>query len=156
MAFICYCGLHAGLRKEEIIEARPDWFDLRAKLLHVQNTDTFTVKDRDNRTIPLTDEFVDWLQAWPMPGPYCLAPHARKGKHRYRWDFRKQWEGLMEDSGLPSFTFHDLRRTFASLHVSAGTSIYKVAKWLGDEVRVVEESYGHLIPQDLEINKAWE
>ena len=62
----------------------------------------------------------------------------------------------MEDSGLPSFTFHDLRRTFASLHVSAGTSIYKVAKWLGDEVRVVEESYGHLIPQDLEINKAWE
>jgi hypothetical protein len=28
MKFILYCGFHVGLRKNEIIEARPEWFDL--------------------------------------------------------------------------------------------------------------------------------
>jgi len=55
-----------------------------------------------------------------------------------------------------AITFHDLRRTFASLHVSRGTSIYKVAKWLRDTVEVVEDTYGHLIPQDAQIDAAWE
>lgn len=56
---------------------------------------------------------------------------------------------------LGDVTFHDLRRTFASLLVSQGVSIYKVAKWLGDTVDVAEDTYGHLIPQDDEINAAW-
>ena len=156
MLFVCYCALHSGLRKGEIIEARPDWFDLDAGLLHVQATDTFQVKDRDNRTIPLTKDFASWLRTWPMPGPWCIAPAARAGKHRYRWDFTRRWDKIVLASGITDLTFHDLRRTFASLHVSAGTSIYKVAKWLGDSVAVVEQHYGHLIPQDDEINKAWE
>ena len=48
---------------------------------------------------------------------------------------------------------HDMRRSFASNRVTAGTSIYKVARWLGDLVAVVERSYGHLAPQDDEINR---
>jgi integrase len=41
---------------------------------------------------------------------------------------------------------HDMRRSFASNLVSAGVSIYTVAKWLGDRVDVVEKSYGYLAP----------
>src|SRR5205823_3145474 len=41
MKFILYCGFHAGLRKNEIIEARPDWFDLERGSLHVQATESF-------------------------------------------------------------------------------------------------------------------
>lgn len=156
LAFICFCALHAGLRKGEIIEARPEWFDLSAGLLHVQHTDTFVVKDRDNRTIPLTDTFLTFLRAWSMPGPFCIAPTAKHGKHRYRYDFNRKWQTLLKASDFQDLTFHDLRRTFASLLVSAGTSIYKVAKWMGDGVAVVEERYGHLIPKDSDINKAWE
>jgi hypothetical protein len=48
-------------------------------------------------------------------------------------------------------TFHDLRRTFASLKVSPEVSIYKVAKWAGHRVEVCEGHYGHLIPCDDEI-----
>ena len=156
LKFAIYCGLHAGMRKLEIIEARPNWFDLDAGLIHIQATETFQPKDRDNRTVPMTNEFKNWLLAsYDIKEPFMLEPKAKHSRYRYRYDFRKIFDKLADDCGLDWLTFHDLRRTFASLHVSRGTSIYKVARWLGDGVDVVEKHYGHLIPQDSEINKAW-
>lgn len=84
-----------------------------------------------------------------------LAPKVKHGSYRYRYDFRKAFEALVTKLKY-DVTFHDLRRTFASLHVSRGTSIYKVAKWLGDTLEVVESTYGHLIPQDAQIDAVWE
>ena len=156
LKFALYCGLHAGMRKKEIIEARPEWFDLQEGLIHVQATPTFEPKGRDNRTIPMTEEFKAWMkQEFPLRGPFLLHPEVEHGKYRYRYDFRKAFDGLVSDCGL-DVTFHDLRRTFASLLVSKGVSIYKVAKWLGDTLKVVQDTYGHLIPQDDEINASWE
>jgi integrase len=156
LKFALYCGMHAGLRKLEIIEARPSWFDLDAGLLHVQATATFQPKDRDNRTIPLTEEFREWLAEYGLRDPFMIEPAIAHGSYRYRYDFRKAFDGLAKRCGFEWLTFHDLRRTFASLHVSRGTSIYKVARWLGDGVDVVEQHYGHLIPQDSEINSVWD
>lgn len=159
LKFVIFCALHAGLRKLEIIEARRSWFDLEAGLLHVQKTDTFTPKDRDHRTIPLTEEFAQFLRGYvktlPAGAVYMLAPRAAQGRARYRFDFRKRFEAVAQQCGLEDLTFHDLRRTFASLLVSRGVSIYKVARWLGDLVEVVERSYGHLLPQDADINASW-
>ena len=31
LRFVLFCGFHAGMRKLEIVEAVPEWFDLRAK-----------------------------------------------------------------------------------------------------------------------------
>src|SRR4029453_10238023 len=45
MKFILYSGFHAGLRKNEIIEARPDWLDLERGALHVPPTPSFLPKD---------------------------------------------------------------------------------------------------------------
>lgn len=156
LKFALYCGLHAGMRKKEIIEARPGWFDLEEGLIHVQATPTFEPKGRDNRTIPMTEEFKAWMRKeFPPRSPFVLHPEVEHGKYRYRYDFRKAFDGLVADCGL-SITFHDLRRTFASLLVSKGVSLYKVAKWLGDTLKVVQDTYGHLIPQDDEINASWE
>jgi len=155
LKFALYCSLHAGLRKGEIIAARPEWFDLKAGLLHVQNGPGFTIKDRDDRTIPLTDEFLSFLESYGLRKPFMLAPEVQGGNHRYRFDFRKAFLGHLKRCELEGYTFHDLRRTFASLLVSAGVSVYKVAKWLGDGVEVVEKRYGHLVANDAEINAAW-
>lgn len=161
LLFACYCALHEGLRKLEVIEARVNWFDLDAGLLHVQKTPTFQPKDRDNRTIPLTTEFRAWLRDvyWkggiPEPQSYAFRPNEVKGKSKYRTDFKKAYNNLIRLAGL-KVTFHDLRRTFASLLVSKGVSLFKVAQWLGDTVEVVEGTYAHLIQQDDEINRAWE
>jgi integrase len=159
LRFALYCALHAGMRKGEIVASRPDWFDLKAGLLHIQNTDDFLIKDRDDRTVPLTAEFLEFLTGYGLRSPYMLEstkPHLKgKRKGRYRYDFRRPFTDHMKACGLEDFTFHDLRRTFASLLVSSGVSVYKVGKWLGDGVAVVEKRYGHLIAADEDINRAW-
>lgn len=155
LKFAVYCGLHAGLRKEEVIQSIPAWFDLRAGLLHVTASQDWHPKDKENRTIPLTDEFRAWLAARTWEGPFMLAPDVRQGSHRYRFDFRRAFNSAVKRADLRGVTFHDLRRTFASLLVSSGVSLYKTARWLGVGHGVVERHYGHLIPQDAEVNKAW-
>jgi integrase len=156
LKFALYCALHAGLRRGEISAASPDWFDLEAGLLHVQNTSDFTIKDRDDRTIPLTAEFRAFLQEYGLRKPYMLEPKAKPGKARYRFDIEKRWRAHRRKCGLEDFTFHDLRRSFASLLASSGVSLYKIAKWLGDGMDVVERRYAHLIAQDDDVNRAWD
>ena len=155
LRFAIYCGTHAGMRKNEVIEARPSWFDMDKKLIHIQVTKTFVPKDRDNRTIPMTDEFHSFLVRFGLGYPFMFRPAETHGEAKYRTDFQKAYENLLEKCGLSEFTFHDLRRTFASLLVSAGVSIYKVSKWLGDTIEVVENTYGHLILKDDEVNASW-
>lgn len=155
LKFAIYCAAHAGFRKDEVIEALPLWFDMSAKLIHIDSTRTFEPKDREKRTIPMTDEFHQFLEEFGLGYPFMLRPAETHGKAKYRTDFQKSYANLLERCGLSEFTFHDLRRTFASLLVSAGISIYKVAKWLGDTIEVVENTYGHLIPQDDDVNASW-
>ena len=47
---------------------------------------------------------------------------------------------------LVPLLFHRFSRT-------NGVSIYKIATWLGEGIEVVQRSYGHLAPQDSEINR---
>jgi hypothetical protein len=86
-----------------------------------------------------------------------IAPEKlTNGKSLYRHDICRRFERLTMQLGINNCTFHDLRRTFASLKVSAGVSIYKVAKWCGHRVDVCEEHYGQLIPVDDQINVGFE
>lgn len=155
LRFVIYCGIQHGFRKLEVIEARPEWFDLDAGLIHITKTPTFEPKGRDNRTIPMTDEFRAWLRdVYGLRSPFMLMPAVKHGKYRYRFDFRTKFENYVA-AQKETITFHDLRRTFGSLLVSRGVSLYKVAKWLGDTLKVAESTYGHLVAQDDEINAAW-
>ena len=64
LKFALFCGFDAGLRRNEVSEARVDWFDLENGLLHVSNNGGFVTKDRDNRTIPLTNRFAEFLKGY--------------------------------------------------------------------------------------------
>ena len=89
MRFILYCGFHVGMRKMEIIESIPEWFNLSRKTLEIRATATFRPKDRDARTVPLTDQFVEFLQQYGLRKPFVLKPEVEQGKFRYRYDFRR-------------------------------------------------------------------
>ena len=156
LTFILHCGFHAGLRRNEVSNARVGWFDLEAGVVHVQNeVETgFVLKDRENRTVPLTDSFRVFLQGFlkgKVAGAYVLYPNKSAGKWMYRYDFSRIWATHMKRCGVRC-TIHDARRSFASNLVSEGESIYIVAGWLGDGVQVVERSYGHLAPSAGNIN----
>ena len=63
LRFILLAGFHCGMRKNEIIEARVEWFDLgESGAVHIKNTDTFRIKDRETRFVPLTGRFRDFLR----------------------------------------------------------------------------------------------
>jgi len=155
LKFILYCGFHAGLRKSEIIATRVKWFDLEAGLLHVQNDPAsgFILKDRENRVIPLSEPFKKWAAEFlkgKEPDEYAIRPEKGPGGE-YRYDFKRAICSHFKRCGV-TCTIHDMRRSFASNLVSRGVSIYKVARWLGDGVAVVERSYGHLAPADRDID----
>jgi integrase len=156
LTFALYCGFHCGLRRSEIVAAKVNWFDLHAGLLHAQNIpdEGYTMKDGDNRTVPLSPQFKAFLTTYlagKKPEGYALRPEKGNGKSQYRTDFKTAWYGLMKQCGV-TCSIHDSRRSFASNMVSQGKSIYKVARWLGDGVQVVERSYGHLAPADSDID----
>jgi integrase len=154
LKFALHCGFDCGLRRDEISEARVGWFDLERKVVDVCNNGEFVTKDRDNRIIPLTGRFVDFLTVYLAgrdKSEYVLAPEkTEKGSNRYRCDTSKRVRSHFVRCKIKS-SFHDMRRSFASNRVSEGQSIYKVARWLGDGIVVVERSYGHLEPRNNDI-----
>ena len=151
LKFVLYSGFFAGYRKNEIIEARPDWFDTSLKHVHVIKTDTFNAKDKEARTIPMADEFYNFLVEYGKPKPFMLAPDAAHGKGKYRYDFRRPLEKYLESIGHGWVTPHLMRHTFASLLAIKGVSLFKIATWLGDTLATTEKHYAHLLPTDPDI-----
>lgn len=155
LRFILFSGFHTGMRKLEIVEAVPEWFNLAARTLEIRATATFRPKDRDARTVPLTDQFVEFLKKYGLRSPYLLQPDVKQGKHRYRFDFRRAFSDYMKAQGVPWISPHVMRHSFASICASKGIDIYRIATWLGDDVRVVQRHYAKLRPDDREIMKAF-
>lgn len=155
LRFVLYCGFHAGMRKMEIVEAVPQWFNLAAKTVEIRATATFRPKDRDARTVPLTDQFAEFLQSYGLRSPFVLKPDVEHGKHRYRYDFRRPFFDYMRDQGVAWISPHVMRHSFASICAMKGVDIYRIATWLGDDVRVVQRHYAKLRPDDREIMRAF-
>lgn len=154
LRFILYCGFHAGLRKQEIVEARAFWFDLSARILHLRKHDGIQFKDREERSIPLSTPFALFMHRYGLREPYVLRPDVPKGKSLYRYDFDRPFRDYMAAQGCPWVTPHVMRHTFASLLATAGVSIYSISEWLGDGVAVVQRHYARLIPQHKQIDDA--
>jgi integrase len=151
LQFILFCGFYAGMRKQEIIEARPDWFDLDHDLVHIEETPTFSIKNKKYRTVPLHPDFREFLERCGKRAPFMLKPEVEKGKSRYRYDFRKSFVAHMKANGMEWVTPHVMRHTFASLLAKNGVSLFKIAKWMGDTLATTEKHYAHLALQDEDI-----
>jgi integrase len=151
LKYCLFCALHCGMRKDEVIMSRPQWFERRVVRIPAQQ-DGWSPKDGAARSVPLSAKFECFLAfCYPPRGPFMIAPEVTKGRSRYRFDFRRRFRRYVGERGI---TFHDLRRSYASILVSAGVSAYQVAKWLGDDMRTLQEVYGHLEPNGEEINRA--
>ena len=161
LRFVLFCGFHAGMRKLEIVESVPGWFHLepesagRRGRISVEKTATFEAKDKDERTIPLTGDFEAFLRGYlgklPSGARWVLQPEKEHGKHRYRWDFRRPFDDYLAAQGVVCSP-HDMRRSFVSNALIADSSlIFKLAKWTGDGVEVLQRHYGHLLADDDDI-----
>lgn len=155
LRFIIYCGFHAGLRKQEIIESKAEWFDLEAGIIHLRKHAGISFKDREERSLPMSGQFRAFLRTYGTPSPYMIRPAKVKGRSLYRFDFERPFKDYMAAQGCPWVTPHVMRHTFASLLASKGENIFHIAAWLGDDVRVVQKHYAKLLPVTRDIGRAF-
>ena len=162
IGFVVHAGFEGGMRKNEIIEARPDWFFIRGQnSLRICKTDSFTPKGKKPRDIPMTDVFAAFMKEFfpRHSGKWCIAPNVVRGASKYRYDFNRPFNIYVDyvakkrSTNLLWFSAHVMRHTFGSLLAKAGISLYKISKWLGDSPKVVNDHYAHLQGGDEAINK---
>jgi integrase len=156
LKFVLFCGFHLGMRFLEIVEAVPWWFDMDRGICHLRKTPTIQFKDREERSVPMTAQMLAFLREYGLREPFMLHPEKLHGPKRpsrsmkgwrYRYDFKRPFNEYMKAQGCPWVTPHTMRHTFASLLASAGVSIYRIAVWMGDDVRVVQKHYAKLVPE---------
>ena len=62
-------------------------------------------------------------------------------------NLRKMWERFQKDAELRRIRLHDLRHTFASLHIKNGESLAYIRDQMGhSSIKVTVDIYGHLVP----------
>ena len=156
LKFILLCGFHAGMRKEEIIEARWGWFDLKARVANIPMTERKIQKPAyPPLTSPLVEHLLDMKRALPRPPKptdYILEPMKEAGRYRYRWDFRIPLEKFLAEQG-EEFTTHDMRRSYCTNNIKNGVSLEILSSWTGDAMRTLEQHYKHLLAYDPRVEK---
>lgn len=150
------CGLFAGLRVEEMLRLRTAFdVDLERGILRVQPQPGWKPKTgRSVRVVPISPALRAHLEPhlrsvstaeWVTPAwKDTSLPFNR---HTFETHFRRVVEGAGLVAGRKDragVTFHTLRHTFASWLLMRGVDMYTVAQLLGDTVKMVEDTYGHL------------
>ena len=59
----------------------------------------------------------------------------------------KAWRKALERAGIENFRWHDLRHTWASWHVQAGTPLHVLQELGGWETPAMVRRYTHLAPE---------
>lgn len=158
LAFILIMGFCHGLRRNEISESRPIWFDFDRGIITVRfvdnnkadqdKLDEFIPKWRKERDIPIDPQYRIFLEIFVKGKDYCLSPLNRRGRGRYRYDFHKKYSNFMRYLQMENVTIHTMRHSFASNLARQGRPIGEIAKYLGDTQRVTEAHYLHHQPHD--------
>ena len=75
-----------------------------------------------------------------------LFPAARGGLIDIDNWRRREWRPAIEAAGLDlRLTPYSMRHTYASFALAAGVSIFDLARLMGTSVKVIDETYGHLV-----------
>lgn len=146
-------GLFAGLRRNEILNAKWQWINFDKGIIIVKPDNIFTTKNKRARTIPLSSKLSDLLLTYKNGQPedsYIIKPEA-KNRGQYRYNLKTAFNTVCRKAGLPYVTPHVLRHTFASRLAIKGISLYKISKWLGHSDLKTTEIYAHLQGADRDI-----
>lgn len=168
---VLFIGFHAGLRRNEILNIRPDWIIKngagRPLYFHVQNERNedgdglaFTVKDSEAKMVPITEPLADFLvdEYGLDHSPFLIRPDMKPGKNKYRWEWKKRWATYMKGQGLEWVTVHTMRHTWFTLLLSAPPevrpSLLHLERWSGTNTETIKKNYAHLLEDRNLINAA--
>jgi integrase len=142
-------ALHTGARAGEQIAFEWQDLDLHNRLVVFRRSSTDGIvgptKSGKERKVPLTASLQSALLAIRhVKGPRVFSyPDGRPFKLGYLHE--RLW-GACRRAGLRRVRWHDLRHSFASQLVIAGTPLRQVQEWLGHSTILMTMRYSHLAP----------
>ena len=151
LKFVLLAGFRAGMRRGEIVWARPSWFNLDSEnpSISIPCPDPVTgwmPKTGVEREIPLVSEFADFIRAtfpnWKKQA-FCIRPEKQPGDWIYRFDDRKMFDGFTSKN-CRELTHHVMRHSFISHLANGGVGVAQIAAWSGDKIATLERHYFHL------------
>ena len=126
VAAAIWIAIFTGCRRGEILALTKD--DIGAESITIRAGNTKTLK---TRTVPIAPPLRRYLKAIPLG---ITFEGLKTGFRRAR-----------EAAEMPWVTFHDLRRSCATLMIEAGVDLFVVSKLLGhSSVAVTQARYAHL------------
>jgi integrase len=157
-AQIVVFAVETGLRPSEWIALERRQIDRQAKVVIVRQTvvrgsrKDYGKTTRSRRSVPLTARAIAAVESLPPRLDSPLLFPAASGKHidLANWR-RRQWQPALVAAGLDScLTPYAMRHTYASFALDAGVSIFELARLMGTSVRVIDDTYGHLVRDSLD------
>lgn len=139
----------AGLRRGEAVWLHRDDIDLHSGAIRIRakHDRAWQPKTKRNRSVPISPRLRSVLESEWTPGDPWAFPAPRGG----RWDgtnLHRAWRALIRRHGW-TWTFLDLRHTFATLMVSRNVSLAKVSALMGNSPEICRRHYAHISTEDL-------
>lgn len=136
-------ALSTGLRQANILNLAWDQVDLGRRVAWIHPDQA---KARRAIAVPLNEEAVAVIR-------------RQLGRHiRYVFTYKgnpvgnvntKAWKKALARCGISDFRWHDLRHTWASWHIQAGTPLHVLQELGGWECSEMVRRYAHLAPEHL-------
>jgi integrase len=145
-------GAFAGLRTGEVLGLKWEHVDLPARRIHVRESISGPLKDKDSRMVPILSALAPVLIAWKLKtgGEGRVIPSMRiSGRELNKKTPGRNIHATLKRLGLerPGLGWYEAtRHTFASQWVLEGGSIEVLKEILGHYSVVVTERYTHLRP----------
>lgn len=143
MRDVAILGFATGLRRANLLGLEWSQIDLvkRRAWIHPDQA-----KARKPIGVPLNDEAVEVIRRWL--GKHRTYVFVRRGKPVRHW-CSEQWNRQCARAGIGNFRFHDVRHTWASWHVQAGTPLPRLMELGGWSKYEHVLRYAHLAPDHL-------
>lgn len=128
-----------GLRMSNILELEWSQLDLQRRLAWIHGDQAKAGRDIK---VPLNDAAVEVLRERLGRDQVRVFGHYKRIESRI-------WKRACKAAGLEDFRFHDLRHTWASWHVQAGTPLPVLQELGGWETVEMVQRYAHLATDHL-------
>ncbi len=138
-------AFNTGMRRGELIGLRWSSIDFTNRLITIQNTDTFTTKNKKQRLIPMNEECLSTLREhWKNRKDEVLVFTVLPDMVQHQ--FKRACSAVFGKQ--TKLHFHSLRHSFCSNLIRRGADIRVVQSLAGHSSLVVTEKYTHSLGSD--------
>lgn len=141
-------ALATGIRQDNVLTLEWENVDLLRRQMWVWSDDA---KGKADISVPLSDDAYNLLlEQHARRMDRCKYVFADERGQTYGYPAGKAWKSALRRAGIPeTFRWHDLRHTWATWHVMAGTPLEVLMKLGGWKTLAMVLRYAHLAQSHL-------